>query len=200
MTTERRPALDVLRTVVVIGLVFFHAALVFNANDDFYVKNSETTQVTTILAGLGVVWAMPLLFAVAGIGAWHSMRKRGPGRFAVERLLRLGVPLVFATVTIVGVPQWLRLHADPAFHESYPRFLLRFFDVHLSPAEFPFLVQGEFFETGHLWFIVLLLTFSLMLAPAVRWVPHARAARWGDRLATVAQRPGVVLLPRCRSR
>jgi peptidoglycan/LPS O-acetylase OafA/YrhL len=27
MSSERRPALDALRTVVVIGLVFFHAAL-----------------------------------------------------------------------------------------------------------------------------------------------------------------------------
>jgi hypothetical protein len=49
------------------------------------VKNSETTGVTTILAGFGVVWAMPLLFAVAGIRAWHSLGKRGPGRFAVAR-------------------------------------------------------------------------------------------------------------------
>jgi peptidoglycan/LPS O-acetylase OafA/YrhL len=56
-------------------------------------------------------------------------------------------------------------------------------------------VQGEYFETGHLWFIVLLLTFSLMLAPAVRWVPHARTARWRDRLAVAARRPGAVLLP-----
>src|SRR4029453_1873307 len=118
-TTERRPALDALRTAVVIGLVFFHAALVFDAGDDFYVKNAETTEVTTILAGLGVVWAMPLLFTVAGIGARHSLRKRGPGRFAVERLLRLGVPLVFATLTIIPVPVWLRLRAaDPPHHES----------------------------------------------------------------------------------
>ena len=74
MPTERRPALDVLRTAVVIGLVFFHAALVFDASDDFYVKNPQTTGVTPILAGLGVVWAMPLLFAVAGVGARHSLR------------------------------------------------------------------------------------------------------------------------------
>jgi peptidoglycan/LPS O-acetylase OafA/YrhL len=194
MTPDRRPALDALRTVVVIGLVFFHAALVFDANDDFYVKNAETTQVTTILAGLGVVWAMPLLFAVAGVGSWHSIRKRGPGRFAVERLLRLGVPLVFATVTIVPVPQWLRLHADPAYSESYPRFLLRFFDVHFAPAEFPFVVQGTYFETGHLWFLVLLLTFALILAAMVALVPDA-AGRWIDWLAAAAGRPGAVLLP-----
>jgi peptidoglycan/LPS O-acetylase OafA/YrhL len=191
----RRSELDALRIMVVLGLVFFHAALVFDASDDFYVKNSETTGVTTILAGLGVVWAMPLLFLVAGVGSWHSLRKRGPGGFAVERLLRLGVPLVFATLTIVPVPQWLRLRSQPGYDESYWQFLPRFFDVRLSPGDFPFVLDGEYFETGHLWFVVLLLTFSLLLAPVVRWLPESSWCRVTGALAAAAARPGLVLLP-----
>ncbi|MER5326029.1 acyltransferase family protein [Streptosporangium roseum] len=192
---ERRPELDALRTLVVVGLVFFHSALVFDTRDDYYVKNAETTDVTMIIAGLGVVWAMPALFLIAGLGSWHSLRRRGSGGFAVERLLRLGVPLAFATLTIVPVPQWLRLRADPGYHESYLRFLPRFFDVRPDPADFPFVVRGEHFETGHLWFVVLLLAFSLLLAPLVRLLPRDRGRRIGDRLAAVAQRRGAVLLP-----
>jgi peptidoglycan/LPS O-acetylase OafA/YrhL len=197
MTVEagRRPALDTLRIVVVLGLVFFHAALVFDANDDFYVKNAETTEVTTVLAGFGVVWAMPLLFAVAGVGARHSLGRRGPGRFAAERLLRLGVPLVFATVTIVPVPQWLRLRAEPGYDESYLEFLPRFFDVRFSPGDFPFVLQGAVFETGHLWFVVLLLTFSLLLAAVVARLPSTVRRRAVDTSAAAAGRAGVVLLP-----
>ena len=185
---QRRPELDALRVFVVIGLVFFHAALVFDASDDFYVKNAETTGVTTVLAGFGVVWAMPLLFAVAGIGSWHSMRKRGPGAFAVERLVRLGVPLVFATLTIVPIPQWLRYGA----REPYWRFWLDFFDVRFAPGNFPFVLRGRYFETGHLWFIVLLLTFALMLALVVRFLPRAG---WKERLAAASTRRWVVFLP-----
>jgi hypothetical protein len=192
---ERRPELDTIRTLVVVGLVFFHSSLVFDTSDDYYVKNAETTDVTTIIAGLGVVWAMPILFLIAGLGSWHSLRRRGPAGFAVERLLRLGVPLVFATLTIIPVPQWLRLRADPAYHESYLSFLPRFFDVRLDLAEFPFVIQGEHFETGHLWFVVLLLAFSLLLAPLVRWFPRDRGRRLGDRLASAVRRRGVILLP-----
>jgi peptidoglycan/LPS O-acetylase OafA/YrhL len=197
MTAElgRRPALDTLRIVVVLGLVFFHAALVFDASDDFYVKNAETTGVTTVLAGLGVVWAMPLLFLVAGIGAQHSLRRRGPGGFAAERLLRLGVPLVFATLTIVPVPQWLRLKAEPGYDESYREFLPRFFDVRFAPADFPFVLRGEVFETGHLWFVVLLLTFSLLLVAVVARLPATARRRAADAAAGAAGRAGVVLLP-----
>jgi peptidoglycan/LPS O-acetylase OafA/YrhL len=196
VAAERRPELDAIRALVVVGLVFFHSALVFDTEDDYYVKNPETTSAIMIMAGFAVVWAMPILFLIAGLGSWHSMRKRGPGGFAVERLLRLGVPLVFATLTIIPIPQWLRLRAaDPGYDESYPRFLLSFFDVHLDLADFPFILGGEHFETGHLWFVVLLLAFSLMLAAVVRLLA-GRAASTGDGIAAaVTRHRGLVLLP-----
>ncbi|MBG0857546.1 acyltransferase [Streptomyces spinoverrucosus] len=195
-TTEserpRRGELDILRALVVLGLVFFHAALVFSPDDDFYVKNARTTDVVTVVAGFGVVWAMPMLFLVAGLGARHSIRRRGPGGFARERLVRLGVPLVFATLALVPVPQWLRLRAaDPGYDESYWHFWPRFFDVRPDPADFPFVLEGEHFETGHLWFVVLLLVFCLLLAPVA--APFAASA---DRAgAAVARRPLMLLLP-----
>ncbi|MFJ6860422.1 hypothetical protein [Streptomyces werraensis] len=73
----RRGELDVLRALVVVGLVFFHSALVFSPDDDFYVKNATTTDAVTVLAGFGVVWAMPMLFLVAGLGARHSVPAAG---------------------------------------------------------------------------------------------------------------------------
>lgn len=193
-TVSRRPELDAIRLAVVLGLVFFHAALVFDTRDDYYVKNAQTTEAVTYLAGLGVVWAMPALFLIAGLGSWHSTRRRGVRGFVAERLVRLGVPLVFATVTIIPVPQWLRLKAaDPSYHESYPEFLRRFFDVHLGWSDFPFLVRGELFETGHLWFVVLLLAFSLMLAPLAAWLPGDRLARIRDACAGAVSRRRVLL-------
>ncbi|WP_187281457.1 acyltransferase [Nonomuraea sp. C10] len=182
----RRSELDSIRVLVVVGLVFFHAALVFDASDDFYVRNAETTGASIVVSALGVVWAMPILFLIAGFGAWHSLRRRGPAGFTAERLLRLGVPLVFGTLTIVPVPQWLRLRADPGYHESYLAFLPRFFEARFDLAEFPFVLQGEHFETGHLWFMLLLLVFALMLAAVARWFPAGRARAIGDRLAAVA--------------
>ncbi|MFE9767933.1 acyltransferase family protein [Streptomyces sp. NPDC005808] len=192
----RRTELDAIRILVVIGLVFFHSALVFATDTDFYVENRDTTDAILVIAGFGVVWAMPMLFFVAGLGSWHSLRRRGPGGFATERLLRLGVPLLFATAALLPLPQWLRERAaDRGHDESYLRFLPRFFDVHLDLSAFPFVVQGEYFETGHLWFVVLLLTFSLFLVPLARWLPAAHAQRLRDALARACERRGVVLLP-----
>jgi peptidoglycan/LPS O-acetylase OafA/YrhL len=188
----RRRDLDALRALIVLGLVFFHAALVFAPDDDFYVKNAETADAVTVLAGFGVVWAMPMLFLVAGLGTRHSIRRRGPGMFARERLLRLGVPLVVASLALNPLPQWLRLRAaDPGYHESYWRFWPRFLTVRLDLGDFPFVLDGRYFETGHLWFVVLLLAFCLLLVPVAGVVAvageHAAAA--------MARRPGLLLLP-----
>ncbi|MEW1680852.1 acyltransferase [Streptomyces sp. NPDC093594] len=188
----RRGELDVLRALVVVGLVLFHSALVFSPDDDFYVKNATTTGAVTVLAGFGVVWAMPMLFLVAGLGARYSIRRRGAARFVRERLLRLGVPLVFGTVVLCPLPQWLRLRAaDPGHDESYARFWGRFLTVGPDPADFPFVLRGDHFETGHLWFVVLLLTFCLLLAPLA-----APLTRGADRAAdAVRRRPALLLLP-----
>ncbi|MFI7413256.1 acyltransferase [Streptomyces sp. NPDC049627] len=187
----RRGELDALRVFVVLGLVFFHSGLVFSPDDDFYVKNAQTTDAVTVLAGFGVVWAMPMLFLVSGLGSRYSIRRRGPARFTRERSLRLGVPLVFATLVLCPLPQWLRLRAaDPGYDESYGRFWRRFLTVRLDAADFPFVLEGEHFETGHLWFVVLLLTFSLLLAP----VAAPLAAR-SERVAqAVGRRPVLLLL------
>jgi hypothetical protein len=155
----------------------------------------DVVERNAILPALGFILAS-FTFLIAGLGSWHWMRRRGAGGFARERLLRLGVPLVFATLSILPVPQWLRLKAaDPGYHESYPHSLLRFFDVHLGLSDFPFVVRGEFFESGHLWFVVLLLVFSVMLASLTAWLPAGRVRRVRDVLAGAVARRGVILLP-----
>ncbi|NEE04357.1 acyltransferase [Phytoactinopolyspora halotolerans] len=192
----RRPELDALRALVVLGLVFFHAALVFDAEDDFYVKNADTTEAVTIIAGFAVVWAMPMLFLISGLGAWYSISHRGPGGFVKERLLRLGVPLAFAFVALLPIAPWVRQRDEPGGVDGYLAFWPRFFDVHVDLGELPFVLQGDHFESGHLWFVVLLLVFSLMLTVSVRWLPLDVTRRIGDSAAaSAARRTGVVLLP-----
>ena len=194
----RRGELDAVRAAVVAGLVLFHAALVFDARDDFYVKNAETTELTTYVVAPVVVCAMPLLFAVAGVGAWGSVRRRGPAGYVRERMLRLGVPLVVALVVLLPFPPWLRARADGTWTGSYLAFWPRFFAVRLEPGDFPFVLDGEHFETGHLWFLVLLLTWAFTLAALVRLVrlvPGDVAHRVRERLGSAAGGRGAVLVP-----
>ena len=87
--TTRRDELDLLRALVVVGLVFFHTAVVFAAGE-FPIKAGPENRAATVLLAFGAVWGMPLLFLISGMGAWYSLRSRSPAAFARERLRRLG--------------------------------------------------------------------------------------------------------------
>src|SRR5919204_3009487 len=104
----RRGELDVLRALVVVGLVFFHSAVIFGPGD-FPVKAAAENRVATVFLAFGATWGMPLLFVISGMGAWYSLRSRGAAAFARERLRRLGVPLLVGLATLVPLQVWLGL-------------------------------------------------------------------------------------------
>src|SRR6266545_2513556 len=159
----RRGELDLLRALVVVGLVFFHT---------------------------------PLLFVVSGMGIWYSLRSRGVGAFARERVRRLLIPLLTGLVALVPLQVYLgsRRAGDTS---SYAAFYARFWDVRPS-LNFPFVVGAApgtgVFEVGHLWFLVCLLAFSLVLLPGFAWLRRPRGMRLVERLAGLLARPGAVFL------
>ena len=130
----RRGELDVLRALVVVGLVLFHTAVIFGAGE-FPVKAAAENRVATVLLAFGATFGMPLLFLISGMGAWHSLRSRTAGRFALERLRRLGVPLLAGLLTLIPLQVYLGLrHAGDT--SSYADFHRRFWDVRPS-LDFP---------------------------------------------------------------
>lgn len=173
----RRAELDLLRALVVVGLVFFHSAVIFGAGE-FPVKAVAEHRLATVLLAFGATWGMPLLFTISGMGVWYSLRSRDPGAFARERLRRLGVPLLVGLLTLVPLRVWLGLRhsGDPGAGAGFYR---RFWEVRPS-LDFPFVLEaapGGLFETGHLWFLVCLLGFSLVLAPGLGLLDLARSGR-----------------------
>src|SRR5215218_7348722 len=165
----RRPArrgdLDALRALVVVGLVFFHSAVIFGAGE-FPVKAPAKHPLATVLLAFGATWGMPLLFVISGMGVWYSLGSRGTAGFARERLRRLGVPLLVGLLTLVPLQVWLGLRrAGDSI--SFAGFYAGFWQVRPT-FDFPFVITAApngVFETGHLWFLVCLLGFSLVLLP-----------------------------------
>jgi surface polysaccharide O-acyltransferase-like enzyme len=192
--STRRGELDLLRALVVVGLVFFHTAVIFGAGE-FPVKAATENRVATVFLGFGATWGMPLLFLISGMGVWFSLRSRDAGAFARERLRRLGVPLLVGLLTLVPLQVYLGLrHAGET--GSIADFYARFWDVRPT-LDFPFVLTAApdgVFETGHLWFLVCLLAFSLLLLPGFAFLRAPRGGRLVERLAGLLAQPGGVVL------
>jgi hypothetical protein len=198
----RRRELDVMGMVVVMGLVIFHSAQIFNYAD-FYVKNEPPNMehlsqlLATVFIAFAGLWGMPLMFLIAGIAIYYSLRKRTTAEFISERFRRLFMPLVVGTVLLVPIQVYTKLKSDPTYDESYGQFLMRFFNVRLS-LDFPRFISGappdELFETGHLYFLNYLLAFTLLLLPLWLYLKRPEGQRKARKLVDILVLPWAIFL------
>ena len=197
---RRRRELDAMGLLVVVGLVFFHSAQIFYYAD-FFVKNeppniqSVSQLVSTLLVAFAGLWGMPLLFLIAGLAIWYSLRKRSAGQFALERTRRLVIPLVVGTLLLVPPIVYYGQKSDPAYQETYLQFLPRFFNVQLS-IDFPRFLTGappdELFTIGHLWFLEYLFVFTLVLLPLWLFLRRPAGQRLVDRFGDFCTLPWAI--------
>lgn len=185
----RRYDLDWLRPIVVLLLIPFHAARIFDVWEPFYVKDAQSSTALSYLIGLMVPWHMPLLFLIAGSATWLALGSRDPSQYIGERLRRLFIPFVLGTLVIVPPQAYLARLREPGYAASYLEFLAGYF------RDFSDLT-GYFgsFTPGHLWFILFLFVIACPLLPLVL---AFRQKPWRDRLArlaTWANRPGAIFL------
>ncbi len=196
--TGRRPEFDFMRAFVVAGLVVFHSAVVFAAGASWFVKNPQPSAGFTIFLLWGSLWGMPLLFLVSGMGARYAMRTRPAAAFARERLTRLGVPFVVGLAVLVPAMFYIGRLGQPGFHESYWRFWLGFVNVPaLARGLLPhgdWTSNGVDYDPAHLWFLYVLLVFSIALLPLLTYLRGPRGVLLIGRLAGFAERHGAVVV------
>jgi glucan biosynthesis protein C len=110
---------------------------------------------------------MPLLFVIAGAGMWYALQRRTLGAFTRERALRLLVPALAGMLLIVPPQVYVERVVDGEWHGGYFAFLWqRVFQFVPYPL-------GDF-SWHHLWFIIYLFVYVLLLLPLMSWWRRAR--------------------------
>lgn len=160
--TNRLPYLDKLKILMIAAIIAIHGVLGYaesmgGAWSYGNVAEAHLDPVTEtlllVLAGPFALLMIPLFFLVAGLLTPGSVARKGPGRFARDRLLRLGVPL--AIFVLVLWPALLYALYYPLGHAKGS-----YWAEFLGPDRAP--------DTGPLWFVAVLLIFSLAYAGWVR--------------------------------
>ena len=187
-----------MRAFVVAGLVVFHSAMVFAAGTSWFVNDPRPSIGFTVFLLWGSLWGMPLLFLVSGMGVRYAMRRRTARAFAAERLARLGIPFLTGLVLLVPPMFYLEHLAQPGFRQPYGRFWLAFLNV---PAIARGLLPrgswtsgGAGFDPAHLWFLYVLLVFSLALLPLFGYLRGQHGSRLTGRVAEQAARRPLAML------
>jgi len=192
-TTRRRYEVDALRVLATFLLIVFHTAMVFNPDTTFHLQNDDRPQFFGDLVGFIYRWHMPLFFLLAGIAAWYALKRRTGKIFAAERFRRLFVPLLVGMAVIVPPQVYLeRISTTVATRQSPIDFDGSFFEF-LPQAYNPVYPDGNL-SWHHLWFLMYLFVYSLLLLPLFLWLRGAGAG-FRTRVTGFLSRGWNVLLP-----
>jgi glucans biosynthesis protein C len=168
--TERYEFLDWLRVIAIFVLLFFHTGMLF-VGWGWHIVNAETIPALQMPMDIAHRLRMPLLFVIAGAGMWFALKRRTGAALIGERTLRLLVPAIIGMFLIVPPQVFVERIAHGEFSGNYLEFLVqRVFQFEAYP-------EGDF-SWHHLWFIIYLYVYVLLLAPLLLWW-RGRVARGG---------------------
>jgi glucan biosynthesis protein C len=159
----RRHDLDWLRLIAILILLFYHTGMWFNTWG-WHVKNAETSIVYNHWMVWLHFWRMPLLLFISGAGTYMALGKRTPGAFAKERFRRLFIPVLFGMFVIV----------PPQIYYEHINEYAGYWDFYKTVFEFVPYPAGSF-SWHHLWFVVYLLIYSLLLIPFLIYLRSPRS-------------------------
>lgn len=153
---KREHGLDALRVFAFLVLIFYHSGMGY-VRWDWHVKNPQTSETLEYVMLFFNRWRLPLLFFISGAGVALSLRRRGLGEFAGERLSRLGIPLLVGMFLIVPPQIYFERIFRGAQFDSYWSFYRTVFEFVSYP-------KGSF-SWHHLWFVAYVLVFALCSIP-----------------------------------
>lgn len=159
-TTNRHSYLDWLRIAAILGVLLFHSAMPFAAEEHWHIRNTERSNLLMEATFFLSRFRMPLLFFISGAVAFFMLQRRTAGQFIGLRIRRLFIPLAFGMLTIVPVQVYMERVAG-GFTGSFLDFYPTIFTTGPYPA-------GNM-SWHHLWFIAYLLVYDVLLAPAFKW-------------------------------
>jgi fucose 4-O-acetylase-like acetyltransferase len=171
---------DWLKGLVVFGVVAYHAAQPFVVTD-WLVTNQERSLVLSGLAGIGYLFAMPLMFLLAGVASMLAIQRRTVRAYLGTRLLRLGLPLVAGLLLLSPFESWVGYlsHGGSEAFLPFTGAHLRETQLEMSP-----LWLGDYGH--HLWFLGFLLGYVLLSLPILVWLRDHPPATLAPRVATAA--------------
>ncbi|MFI8526604.1 acyltransferase family protein [Promicromonospora sukumoe] len=171
--TARLGYVDNLRILLTVLVLAHHSALTYGALPMWYwAEPSESLSGLALMAFVvaNQLWFMGFFFLLSGLFVPGSVDRKGPGAFARDRIVRLGIPLVVFWLVarpVLSLPTW------PARQAQGESFLTFWFTAG---------------DPGPMWFVEVLLVVSLGYA-AFRALRARSAARRGV-LSGAAGLPG----------
>lgn len=172
----RRYFLDWLRVLAFAGLALFHVGMLY-VSWRYNLKSPRLYPSLDWVMEAMSPWRMALLFVISGVACRFLLEKLGARGFVLNRLTRLGVVVLTGMLLVNPLQVWVQLLAQGDTTKGYLDF---WFTSYLVADPNYRAALGRPTPTwDHLWFIVYLLPYSLLLATIMGFArPRVRLPMW----------------------
>lgn len=169
MQSKRDYSWDFMRAFYLLLGIPFHAAVVYSTHFDWSVASPDRSPTLTVIADFIHTFRMPGFFVIAGYFSIMILLRENARSWLTKRLVRLGVPLLVASLTILPFQILIQTRAEMLGSS----FVL---DDYLQAVVFR-LTHFDEPWVSHLWFLYSLIAFSAGLAVVAMVLGNARFKR-----------------------
>jgi len=155
----RKYFLDNLRWIIIVIVVLYHTLIVYNGVGAQYVILATSNVFATVFILSFSLWFMQLLFAVAGISTFYSLKRRNSRQYSSERIQKIFIPMVAGIIFVIPFQAYFGL----LYNGQNISFLNFWFDF-LTNWGYYF-INGT--GIGPLWFLLYLFIISLVALPLI---------------------------------
>jgi peptidoglycan/LPS O-acetylase OafA/YrhL len=145
--------IDNLKVLMIVLVVLHHAFITYGAPGGWYYVQKTTHEgaliFMTLFVAVNQAFFMGFFFFLSALFVPASYNKKGPARFIRDRLLRLGVPLLFYSLILSPVLNYTVEHFGYKRHNSFTEYMSGY---------------HHWVDFGVLWFVAALLLFTLLYA------------------------------------
>jgi len=187
----RRYDIDWLRVFAMLGIFLLHTTHLFDQGTDWHLRNTDQSTLVLVFRGIINMWAIPTFFVLSGAGAWFGLKRRSAGRFLVERVRRLLIPMYTIGVFALALPQ---IYFD-AYTNGFRGGFWEAVGQSLGSVRFTLDWPGlSTFFVGHLWFLQFLFLVSVVVLPLLLVLRSESGQRFIGRVAGWCSHRGGIFL------
>lgn len=143
--------IDNIRIILTILVILHHTFITYGASGGWYYKEPTTHLGAlipmTVFVSVNQSFFMGFFFLLAAFFTYSSYHRKGTRQFVMDRLVRLGIPLVFYSFVFAPFLSFLVYRFAKGNLISYPQYLSGY---------------DGWIDFGVLWFVAALLLFTLI--------------------------------------